>query len=159
MLEGHNVIKGAVAVVAAAIGISTAATRNPAGEITGAGSVGAFEMRVGDCFDDEAFAATQISEVPAVPCSQPHDNEVYATFDIPGDKWMGDERVEELAFEGCLERFAGSVGRSYEESVYDFTAIWPSEGSWKRLDDREVLCVGYHMEFETLTGTIIGSGL
>jgi hypothetical protein len=159
MMEGRNVVAGAIAVIAAAIGITTAAQRNAAGEITSAGSVDAFEVQVGDCFDDEAFASTDISEVPGIPCVEPHDNEVYAAFDLPGDEWLGDERVERLAYEGCHERFAGAIGKSYDDSVYNYTAIYPSESSWKQVDDREVLCVGYHMELEKISGSIIGSGL
>lgn len=158
MADVRSPIAIVAAAVAAAIGISTAAERNAAGEITSAGAVDAFEMFVGDCFDDGAFESTEISEVPGVPCSDPHDNEVYATFDIAGD-WPGDERVEELADEGCYERFANAIGKSYEESVIAFTTIYPTQGSWKQRDDREVICVGYHMEFEKLTGSILGSGL
>ena len=157
-MEGRSIAAGLVAAVAAAIGITTAAERNAAGEITSAGSVGAFEVRVGDCFDDEAFASTEISEVPGVPCTQEHDNEVYAAFDLPGD-WPGEARIEELAYEGCFDRFAGAIGKSYEESLIDYTTIFPSEGSWKQLDDREVLCVAYHMEGEKLMGSVLGSGL
>jgi hypothetical protein len=158
MLEGRSMFAAAGAVVAAIVGFNAAAERNAAGEITTAGAVGAFEVRVGDCFDDEVFENTEISEIPAVPCTQPHDNEVYATFDISGE-WPGVERVEELAYEGCLERFAGAIGKGYEDSVIDYTTMYPTEGSWERVDDREVICIGYHMEFEKLTGTIIGSRL
>jgi hypothetical protein len=158
MAEGRSIIAIAGAAVAAVIGITTAAERNAAGEITAAGAVDAFEVRVGDCFDDEAFESTEISELPGIPCSEPHDNEIYATFDMLGE-WPGEERVEEVAFEGCYDRFAAAIGKSYEESVIDYTAIFPSEGSWKQRSDREVICVGYHMEFEKLTGSIIGSGL
>jgi hypothetical protein len=158
-IEGRNVLKGAIAIVAAAVGITSAATRNADGVITGAGTVDAFEAQVGDCFDDGAFESTEVSELPGIPCTEPHDNEVYAAFDLSGDKWLGDDRVQELAYQGCLDRFQQAIGKSYEESVYDFTPIYPSEGSWSRVNDREVLCVGYHMEFEKLTGSIIGSGL
>jgi hypothetical protein len=157
-MEGRTILGIAGATVAAVIGITSAARRNDAGEITAAGALGAFEVRVGDCFDDEAFENTEISELPAVPCSEPHDNEVYAVFDITGE-WPGAERVEELAHKGCLERFAAAVGKKYEDSVIDYTTIYPTEGSWNERDDREVLCVGYHMEAEKLTGTIRGSGL
>jgi len=157
-MEGRSIAAGLVAAVAAAIGITTAAERNASGEITSAGSVDAFEVRVGDCFDDEAFASSEISEIPGVPCVQAHDNEVYAAFDLSGE-WPGDVRVEELAYEGCFERFSGAIGKSYEESVIDYTVIYPSEGSWEQRDDREVLCVAYHMEGEKLTGSVIGSGL
>lgn len=158
MLEGRSILGIAGAAVAAVIGITTAAERNAAGEIATAGALGAFEMRVGDCFDDEAFEATQISEVPAVPCSREHDNEVYATFDIVGE-WPGEERIEELAHDGCYDRFALAIGQSYEDSAIDFTTIFPSEGSWKQRDDREVICVAYHMEYEKLVGSILGSRL
>ncbi|MDH3208044.1 MAG: septum formation family protein [Gemmatimonadota bacterium] len=158
MLEGRSVMTIVGAVVAAAVGIHSAADRNAAGEITSAGAVDAFEVHVGDCFDDAAFASSEISEIPGVPCSDPHDNEIYATFDLPGE-WPGDERVEELAYEGCFDRFADAVGKSYEESLIDYTTIYPSKGSWSRLGDREVICVAYHMEYEKLTGSIIGSGL
>ena len=158
MFEGRSMITVAGAAVAAVIGITTAAERNSVGEITSAGAVDAFEVRVGDCFDDGAFASTEVSELPGIPCSEPHDNEIYATFDIQGD-WPGEEQVEELASQGCYDRFAKVIGRTYEESVVDFTTIFPSQGSWKQRDDREVICVAYHMEFEKLTGSIIGSGL
>jgi hypothetical protein len=157
MLEGRSILGITAAAVAAVIGITSAAQRNDAGEITAAGSVGAFEVRVGDCFDDEAFANAEISEIPAVPCSQAHDNEVYALFDIEGE-WPGDERVEELAYEGCHQRFAAAIGKTYEDSEIDYTVMYPSEGSWKQRQDREVVCVAYHMEYEKLTGSIRGSG-
>lgn len=158
MFEGRSAFGVVAAAVAAAIGISTAAERSASGEITSAGALDAFEVRVGDCFDDEAFASSEISELPALPCAEPHDNEIYATFDVTGE-WPGDERIEEMAYEGCYDRFAGAIGKSYEESVIDFTVIYPSQGSWKQLDDREVICVAYHMEFEKLTGSVIASGL
>lgn len=158
-MEGRNILTVAGAAIAAAIGITSMAERNEAGEIMSAGSVDAFEIRVGDCLDAETFESTEITEVPGVPCAEPHDYQVYAAFDIPTAEWPGDERVDELSTEGCYERFAAAIGKSYDESVIDFTTIFPTEGSWKQRDDREVLCVGYHMEGELLTGTILGSGL
>ncbi len=159
MLRGRSTIGVVGAAVAAAIGFTTAARRNDAGQITHAGSVDAFEVRVGDCFDDGAFANAQISEVPGVPCSAPHDNEIYAAFDIAGDAWPGDDDVEAAATQGCYDRFAAAIGESYEESAVDFTTIYPSEGSWNRADDREVLCVGFDVDRGKLTGSVIGSGL
>ena len=158
MFEGRNILAAAGVAVAAAIGISSMAQRDDAGQITEAGAVDAFEVRVGDCFDDTGFGEDEISEVPGVPCADPHDNEVYALFDVSGE-WPGDERIEQLAYEGCYERFEATIGKSYEDSMIDYTVIYPSEGSWNEQDDREVICVGYHMEYEKLTGSIMGSGL
>ena len=158
MVEGRSVLAGVGAVVAAVFGFSMAAERNDAGEITEAGSVGAFEIRVGDCFNDEVFESSEISEIRAIPCTEAHDNQVYAAFDVTGE-WPGDERIVELAYEGCHARFQSAIGKSYEDSTIDYAAIYPTEGSWRQRDDREVLCVGYHMEYEKLTGTILGRGL
>ena len=160
MIEGPKKVIGIVgAAIAAVFGITQAATRNDAGEITAAGSVGAFEVQVGDCFDDEAFEATEITEVPGVPCSEPHDNEVYAAFNLAGDKWPGDDKVDELSEQGCLERFPSAIGKSYEQSTLAYTSIQPTKGSWEQVDDREVLCIAFHMDYEKLTGTVRGSGL
>ena len=156
-MNGRTIVGVAGIATAAAVGISSAARRNDAGEITDAGSVSAFEVRVGDCFDDGAFENTEVQELPAVPCSQPHDNEIFATFDLQGE-WPGAEGVEELAEDGCMERFEGAVGRSYEDSEIALTTIYPSEGSWSGRDDREVICVGFHMDLEKLTGSILRSG-
>jgi hypothetical protein len=158
MFEGRNILAATGVAVAAALGISSMAQRNDAGEIMAAGIVDAFEVRVGDCFDDGAFASEDVSEVPAVPCSEPHDNEVYAAFDVSGE-WPGADSLEEMAYRGCYERFSDTIGKSYEESIIDYTVIYPSEASWGELNDREVLCVGYHMQYEKLTESIRGSGL
>ncbi|MBM4183992.1 MAG: hypothetical protein FJ207_07165 [Gemmatimonadetes bacterium] len=156
-MNGRTIVGVAGIATAAAVGISNAARRNDAGEITEAGAVSAFEVRVGDCFDDGAFENTEVQELPAIPCSQPHDNEIYATFDIPGE-WPGVERIGELAGEGCLDRFAAAIGKAYEDSEIDLTTIYPTEGSWNQRSDREVICVAYHVDQEKLTGSVLGSG-
>ena len=48
---------------------------------------------------------------------------------------------------------------SYEESVIAYATMYPPQASWKQVNDREVVCVGYHMELEKLTGSILGSGI
>ena len=135
------------------------AERNEAGEIEVGGSVDAFTIQVGDCYDDRFSLSDEVSDVPGVPCSEQHDNEVFATFDLPSGDWPGDERVTEAADEGCLERFQGYVGATYEESVLMITTMTPSRGSWNQIDDREVVCVAYHMELEKLTGSVRNTGM
>lgn len=45
-------------------------------EVTEGGTADVFSLRVGDCFDDEDTTSEEVSQVPAVPCSDPHDNEI-----------------------------------------------------------------------------------
>jgi hypothetical protein len=135
------------------------AERNAYGEITEAGSLDAFQLQVGDCYNDQSTYETEVTRVPGVPCYEPHDNEVYATFDLSMSEYPGEDRVWELAEEGCLERFEPFVGKAYEDSTLDFMTLVPSEGSWKERDDREVICAVYHMELERLTGSVRNSAM
>lgn len=135
------------------------AGRTAEGRIETAGAVDAFAMQVGDCFDDAYIGSDEISHVPGVPCSDPHDNEVYALFDIPADAFPGQEEVDRLADEGCFERFEAAIGTSYEESVLVYTTMTPTQASWAQISDRQVICVAFHMEYDKLTRSVLASGL
>jgi len=141
--------------------VFTAAERDSSGEIVGAGSVGAFEMKVGDCFNDTnaALEGEGISSVPAVPCGESHDNEVYALFEVQSADFPGDTRMDELAFEGCLERFERFVGKDYDSSVLDIYTVYPTRESWAQVNDREVICAVYDMNLAKLEGSVRGLGL
>ena len=117
-----------------------------------------FAMEVGDCFDDTEMGVNEVTEVPGLPCSSPHDNEVYALFDLPPGAFPGDQQMDVHASRGCYERFEAAIGRSYEDSEIDYLAMYPTEDSWNRIDDREVVCIAFHMEYRKLTGSVLGSG-
>ena len=134
------------------------AERNETGEIDTAGSVDAFAIHVGDCFDDQASSSSEVSDVPGVPCAEPHDNEVFATLDLPMSVWPGVERADELADAGCLERFREAIGVDYDDSVLVIMTMIPTEASWEQRKDREVICIAYHMDLDKLTGTVLNSG-
>jgi len=137
----------------------SAAERNEDGELAVAGSLDAFAIEIGDCYDDEVQISGQVSDVPGVPCAEPHDNEVFATFELTEGGWPGDERVIELANDGCFDRFEPYVGATYEESVLMITTLTPSERSWSQVNDREVVCVAYHMDLDKLEGSVRGTGM
>ena len=148
----------AVGLGVVAYNVATEADRDASGTIVSGGNVDAFTMRVGDCFDDTAALGSEVggevSSLPAVPCADPHDNEVYAIFDVSFDAFPGDEAMGEAAFAQCLERFEGFVGSTYEESVLDITALYPSDRSWSVQNDREVVCAVYDMNLNKLTGSV-----
>ena len=117
------------------------ADRDDSGAIVEEGAVDAFSMRVGDCFDDgSAFDDDEVNSVPGVPCSQPHDNEVYALFDVTETSFPGED-MGRIAHEGCLARFEGFVGKDYDSSQLDIATLYPSRESWAQQNDREVVCV------------------
>lgn len=50
-------------------------------EVTESGDLDVFKLAVGDCFNDAG--STMVSEIPVVPCSDPHDYEVYHEVEMP----------------------------------------------------------------------------
>jgi hypothetical protein len=146
----------------AALALTTSACqaeRDADGAIVGAGSLAADELGVGDCFDDEPSdeEVTEILDVPAVPCGEPHDNEVFHAFELRGDELPSDAEIEGQVDEECLPAFDRFVGSSYEDSELDLFAIWPTAASWAA-GDREVLCAVFAIDLSKLEGTVAGSG-
>jgi len=140
------------------VGYFTQVERDESGAIVDAGDVDAFEIRLGDCFNDAGSSgAEEISTIDGVPCSEPHDNEVYALVNLTQSSFPGDEAIETLAFEACLDKFQSFVGKDYESSQLDIFPIYPTRQSWNDLDDREVVCALYDLDLKKLAGTMRGS--
>lgn len=139
-------------------GAVTDVDRDSSGAIIGGGNMGAFDVRVGDCFDDVDTSNDEVSSVPGVPCSDPHDNEAYAVFDVEVESYPGDDGMWELASGSCMEHFEGFVGTDYDSSSLDIFPIYPSPQSWKE-NDREVICSVFDMDAEKLVGSAKGRGL
>ncbi|MDH3431115.1 MAG: septum formation family protein [Gammaproteobacteria bacterium] len=138
-------------------GVVNEADRDDSGAIVRGGNVDAFSMQIGDCFDD-AGLSDEVSSLPGVPCSEPHDNEVYAVFDLTIETYPDDEALWELANQSCIERFEAFVGIDYDSSSLDVSTMYPTLESWKQ-DDREVVCAVYDLNANKLTGSVQGSGL
>ena len=107
------------------------ADRDDDGNVTSQGDLDVFAVAEGDCLDDETLAAigttqsSEVTEVTAIPCKDPHAYEAYHLFDLEGDDFPGVPEVERLAQEGCIEAFAKFIGISYNESVLEFVYLYP----------------------------------
>jgi len=161
-------MKNVVTYIAIALGFVaynaiTNADRDDSGAIISEGNVGAFQIQVGDCFDDtsmlDAGEGGEVSDLPGVPCARPHDNEVFAVFDVGVASFPEGDAMGELAFESCMNRFQSFVGRDYESSALDIMTLYPSRESWDRKNDREVVCAVYDMEANKLEGSTKGLAL
>lgn len=151
---------GLVGVGVAGIAGEDNSTRDDSGAIVEGGEVGAFRIRLGDCFG-ETFGST-IEKVDAVPCDQSHYYEVYAAFNLPygGDAdFPGRIAVDDEADQGCLDRFEPFVGLDYASSIYGIGAITPSAEGWAEVGDREVLCVISNFDGTPKTGTARDTGV
>lgn len=137
------------------------ASRDGDGEIVGRGDLGVMAMQVGDCFDDPDELENVVYDVAAVPCSEPHDNEVFAVKSVGtvfGDGFPGRSVIEQHSYDSCVASFSTYVGVDYAESSLEVFTFTPTEESWGE-GDREFVCALYSLDFAKLTGTARGSGL
>lgn len=118
------------------------AERDDEGTITDAGDEDVFDLRVGDCFNDPP-QDEELETVSAVPCSEPHDAEVYAEFDTAeeGDAYPGESALGTEAGQGCSERFEDFVGVAPESSSLSVHFLLPTQLSWDNIGDREITCL------------------
>ena len=116
-----------------------------------------FSTEVGDCFDNPD--ATEVSDLPMKECSDPHDNQIYALFDITEDSLPSQNDL----LQGCFDRFEAAIGTPYADSIYDFGGFTPSADGFAD-GDKEVICYAFTwtgdptVEGEKLVGSILGSG-
>lgn len=123
--------------------------------VTAACSTSVLTLETGTCFDDpESFE--EVTDVPVVDCSEPHDNEVIGSFDLPAGGYPGDAAVAARAEEGCLVRFEPYVGIDFPSSTYDLGWFTPTSASWDG-GDREVICFVYDVSLAKITGSVAGS--
>jgi len=139
-------------------GAATDVDRDSSGAIVSGGNVDAFNVHVGDCFNDVSSYNDQIASVPGVPCGEPHDNEAFAVFDVSFETYPDEGDMAELAYGSCMARFEEFVGSDYQSSSLEITTMYPSAESWNQ-DDREVVCAVYDMNANQLVGSAAGRGL
>jgi hypothetical protein len=138
-------------------GAATDVDRDSSGAIVSGGNVDAFNVHVGDCFNDLS-SYDQVASVPGVPCSDLHDNETFAVFDVSFNNYPADGNMDELAYDACMAQFVSFVGRDYETSSLEISTMYPSPESWAE-NDREVVCAVYDVNDNQLIGSAAGRGL
>lgn len=133
-------------------------TRDEAGQITETEDVDPNTLKPGDCFNDPEAEATEVEELEAVPCDEPHDNEVFHVFDLDDGDYPGDDEAKELGLDGCEPELEAYIGASAEEAGLAIVPVTPTEQSWNDLDDRTVICALYKADGTELTGSFKGGG-
>lgn len=100
-----------------------------------------FAIKVGDCLND-ASATDEVSSVPIIACSEPHDSEAIASIILPDGDFPGQDAVIAQADEDCLTEFESFVGIAFTESTLGYAYYYPTSQSWAS-GDREILCLVY----------------
>ncbi len=149
---------GAAAAGLALIGTAACGSDEPerdetTNEVTEAGDADVFSMAVGDCLTDGSTTG-QVSEVPVVPCSEPHASELFHSYQIPAATLPAAAEMEAIVAEQCVGNFESFVGLAYEQSTLEVTWMEPTSGSWDD-GDRELLCLVYDPAGD-VTGSLAG---
>ncbi|WP_166788585.1 septum formation family protein [Cryobacterium sp. HLT2-28] len=117
-----------------------------------------FHPEVGQCIDVRKDRPGGLESI--VPCNEEHDDEAYARFALDGNpdtQYPGSAAIEQLANNGCHQRFTDFIGVRYEDSVFEFLPMYPAEHSWTVFGDRRVTCLVWYPR-DSVTTSLRGAG-
>lgn len=133
------------------------AKRDDAGQIVGGGDLQVADLRIGDCFNLADATATEVEQVDARPCSDPHEFELFHDGTLPGDAYPGDAAFDSWVIAECIPAFEAYVGLAYVDSALDFSYFTPQPDGWAS-GDHTVQCVLYEPGNTSLTASLRGAG-
>lgn len=148
-----GVVAGGIAIFGGVTAMDDKTARDDKGAIVESGGLGAFALRVGDCFMAPEEGTALVQSVEGVPCADPHDGQAYALFDVPDAESFDEGRIEQQAGEGCLDRWEVGLWGTYDENLdLELQFLTPSVESWAE-NDRGVVCLIVSADGSLLTGS------
>jgi Septum formation/Domain of unknown function (DUF4190) len=144
-----------VFVAATALSNGTATRQSATGKITHRGDLGVFALATGDCFDNPANTQ-DIESVTAIPCTQAHDSQVFAKFDLSGDDsaYPAAGALNKMADTGCNSR-TGSIDKPKTNAAMTIRVLFPEQDAWAD-GQRTVSCLIVNPK-PTLTTSLLTS--
>lgn len=133
--------------------ISNEPPRDDDAQVTEAATESVFSVKVGDCLNADDLGSV-VTDVGFIPCTEPHDSEVYASTEVEGDEYPSD--MDQQAQDFCSAEFENFMGISYDDSEYDLFYLTPSTDTWTQMNDREILCI-VTSDSADLTSSLEGS--
>ena len=111
-------------------------------------TVPVLSAKPGECMVAPKTIVAEVKDLTVVPCSQPHQQEVYAlaAYPLPAGTektaaYPGEAVLKAFADGACLGAFSSYVGSDYRDSSLFFTYLLPSARGWEQGEDRDVTCV------------------
>jgi hypothetical protein len=130
---------GIVALVIVGIVAGGGSNNDPTTSLADSGDVNVQRLTPGQCLNG-LKEGSAIRDLPAVPCTQPHEGEVFATFDLADGDFPGDTEVAKLAEDGCVDRLQTYAPKAADDPKVEIYFLHPTSTSW-RLGDQGVACV------------------
>jgi len=141
-------------VLAIILAVTTSAKRDNGGAVTDGGSISATSLQVGDCVNG-LKNTTNLLSLPGVPCTQPHEGEVFAVFDLPAGAYPGAAAVDQEVSRECNDRLGAYSPSAETNPDVGLFSVYPLEQNWQR-GDRQVVCLATASSGGTTTGSIKG---
>lgn len=139
-----------IVAVAAVVMTTDSAERSSDGVVQVAGTVSTDDLQIGDC--PKTLTEGRETTVDVVPCTEPHEAEVIASFELEGEAFPGEDETFRFADGGCSKRIVAVLPPGAPE--YGVFSFAPSRQTWN-LGDREVVClVTAPVDGEPLTGRV-----
>ncbi|MEJ3654210.1 septum formation family protein [Actinomycetes bacterium KLBMP 9759] len=143
-------VRGRVLVLAAVAAASLTAC---AGGIT----TDVDDLAVGQCTTDAN--EDEVKAVTVVPCSGPHNDEVFALAQYSGASWPGVDAMNAAAERLCTgPGFEAYVGVAAARTKLEINWWRPSESTWAD-GDREIICRVQQRSGEPFSGSVRGAGV
>lgn len=98
-------------------------------------------LTVGDCTGPVDLTGASISNLPAIPCSQPHYYEVHAIIPLTGEAYPGAYQLADRAAAECAPSFVAYVGVEPEYGRYGSAYLVPDEAAWALPENRAITCL------------------
>jgi Septum formation len=146
-----------IVVIIVVVSLTGHATRQSStGKITHRGSLDVFALTTGDCFDNPTDTS-DIENVTAIPCTQAHDSQVFAKFDLSGadSSYPAQATLNKLADDGCNSR-TGSIDKAKVTNDMTIRVLFPEQDAWND-GQRTVSCLIVNPK-RTLTSSLLTSG-
>jgi hypothetical protein len=107
-----------------------------------------FSLRAGECLTS---GRNGISGLQVLSCTQAHDAEVFATFQVPGPRYPGATALQQQAREGCASRLSGYLNPELSAASLAQSFVYPGAGAWSA-GERTVVCTVH-----STSGPLVGS--
>ncbi len=107
-----------------------------------------FSLRAGECLNS---GPNGISGLQVLACSQAHDAEVFATFQVAGSHYPGATALQQQARQGCASRLSGYLNPELSAASLAQSFVYPDAGAWSA-GERTVVCT-----VRSTSGPLVGS--
>lgn len=139
-------------VAAVVLAFASGSVSVQSGAQPGSDDVAPTSLQAGQCITS-LTETTNLTSVPIVPCTEPHQGEVFAVFDLPEGAYPGETQLAEQVTTRCSEELAAYAPTAAQDGSVRLFYIYPLERNWAD-GDRETVCIA--VSPSPTTGSIRG---